>query len=156
MPQQREIYTPLTGPPQTGLVPAAIFEAMGEALIFDMIASFYERLGRSEAAHLFPRGDDRLRASSLKTASLFVFLLGGPPLYQQRYGPPRMRQRHLPFVIDEAARAEWMRCIRETLAEAPARWSMPSEHVPALDDFLEQFSAWMVNTSSDPAQPGGA
>lgn len=54
---------------------------------------------------------------------LFQFLsgwLGGPPLYTQQYGPPRLRQKHLPFPVDTAARDAWMACMNLALDEQVA------------------------------------
>lgn len=45
---------------------------------------------------------------------LFMFLMGwtgGPQLYVERYGHPRLRARHMPFPIDESARDQWMYCM---------------------------------------------
>jgi len=51
---------------------------------------------------------------------LFMFLsgwLGGPPLYAERIGPPRLRRDHMAFAIDAAARDAWMACMTQALAE---------------------------------------
>ena len=51
---------------------------------------------------------------------LFMFLsgwLGGPPLYINAYGHPRLRARHLPFPIGEAERDAWLLCMERALAE---------------------------------------
>jgi hemoglobin len=45
---------------------------------------------------------------------LFMFLTGwtgGPQLYIERYGHPRLRARHLPFAIGETERDQWMYCM---------------------------------------------
>lgn len=45
---------------------------------------------------------------------LFMFLsgwTGGPQLYVERYGHPRLRARHLPFSIGESERDQWMYCM---------------------------------------------
>ena len=86
-------------------------------------------------------------AASRKSAAFFVGLLGGPPLYHQLYGNPAMRARHMPFLIDEAARQEWLRCFETVLADAPARYNFPAEHLDGFRTFLHGFSAWMVNTA---------
>jgi hemoglobin len=44
--------------------------------------------------------------------------LGGPPLYEERYGHPRLKMRHSPFPIDDPAAAEWMRCMLLALDRA--------------------------------------
>lgn len=49
---------------------------------------------------------------------LFMFLTGwtgGPQLYMERYGHPRLRARHLPFKIDESARDQWMYCMIQAM-----------------------------------------
>lgn len=145
----RPIWTPPGGPPQTDRVPSAVYEAMGQERIFEFTRAFYRRLAASSIAPLFPRGERNLMAAADKSAALNVFLMGGPHLYQQRYGPPRLRMRHMPFVIDEAGRREWMRCFRETLAEAPALYGMPAEHVGAVEKFYDDFSGWMVNSRGE-------
>ena len=51
---------------------------------------------------------------------LFKFLsgwLGGPPLYMDEFGHPRLRARHLPFPIGEAERDAWLLCMERALAE---------------------------------------
>ncbi len=64
-----------------------------------------------------------LHAADLSRAKerLFMFLsgwLGGPPLYAERFGHPRLRQKHLPFPIGEAERDAWMLCMTRALEEA--------------------------------------
>jgi len=44
----------------------------------------------------------------------FMFLsgwTGGPDLYIERYGHPRLRARHLPFAIGSSERDQWLRCM---------------------------------------------
>lgn len=51
---------------------------------------------------------------------LFEFLsgwLGGPSLYIEKYGHPRMRARHLPFAIGVSERDQWLYCMRLALTE---------------------------------------
>lgn len=57
-----------------------------------------------------------LPASTVNTRKkLAMYLsgwLGGPPLYEERWGHPRLRMRHFPFTIGDDEAAEWMRCMR--------------------------------------------
>jgi len=51
---------------------------------------------------------------------LFWFLcgwLGGPDLYVQRHGHPRLRARHLPYAIGIRERDQWMACMIQALHE---------------------------------------
>lgn len=45
---------------------------------------------------------------------LFMFLsgwLGGPDLFVEKFGHPRLRARHLPFAIGTAERDQWVACM---------------------------------------------
>lgn len=49
---------------------------------------------------------------------LFKFLsgwLGGPDLFVQEYGHPRLRARHLPFSIGIEERDQWLYCMAQAL-----------------------------------------
>jgi len=49
---------------------------------------------------------------------LYMFLsgwLGGPPLYEQIHGHPRLRARHLPFAIGARERDQWLTCMHRAL-----------------------------------------
>ena len=141
---QREVYVPPSGPPRVKPPDPAIYAAMGTDNIFAMLRDFYQELGKSSISYMFP---DDLVAAADKSAAFFVGLLGGPPLYQQLYGNPMMRARHMPVAIDEAARQEWLRCFALVLEDAPARYNFPAEHLLGFWAFLEGFSSWMVNTA---------
>ena len=140
----KQSYVPSDGPPRERPHPD-IYVAMGEANIFRMLADFYARLERSPLRPMFP---EDMQEAAKKSAAFFVFLLGGPPLYQERYGAPMMRRRHLPFAIDEAARQEWLNCFVDVLDGAETKYGFPAEHKNSFKSFLEQFSAWMVNRGS--------
>lgn len=43
--------------------------------------------------------------------------LGGPPLYIEKYGHPRLRARHLPFTIGMKERDQWLTCMFQSLDE---------------------------------------
>lgn len=51
---------------------------------------------------------------------LFKFLsgfFGGPSLYVEAFGHPRLRARHLPFPIGEDERDQWMLCMNRAIDE---------------------------------------
>ena len=51
---------------------------------------------------------------------LFMFLSGwsgGPQLYLEARGHPRLRMRHMPFVIGPAERDQWVWCMHKALDE---------------------------------------
>ena len=49
---------------------------------------------------------------------LFMFLsgwTGGPSLYVEKYGEPRLRSRHLPFSIGIVERDQWLLCMNNAM-----------------------------------------
>lgn len=49
---------------------------------------------------------------------LYLFLtgwMGGPSLYTDKYGHPRLRGRHLPFSIGIEERDQWLYCMAQAL-----------------------------------------
>lgn len=89
----------------------------------------------------------KMHAKNLKGSKekLFMFLsgwLGGPPLYEEKYGHPRLRQRHLPFPINEAARDQWMLCMRKAMedvsVEPGLRWELEAAFFKTADFMRNQ------------------
>lgn len=90
----------------------------GDAGIRLLVDRFYDLMdGALEAAHV-----RALHAVSLKQSreKLYLYLMGwtgGPPVYVEQYGHPRLRQRHMPFVIGVRERDEWLWCMERSLAQ---------------------------------------
>jgi hemoglobin len=138
-----EVYVPPGGPPQQG--PSKdVYDVMGRENIYRMMKDFYAELEQSELRGMFP--EDMVEASR-RSAAFFVQLLGGPPLYNELYGPPMMRRRHLPFAIDEHARQVWLGCFKKVLEKADT-YAFPPEHLQGFVAFLDAFSGWMVSRKS--------
>lgn len=137
----KQFYVPPEGPPS--IKPSQeIYGLMGEENIFKMLEDFYLELEKSPIRKMFP---EDMREASKKSGAFFVFLCGGPPLYQERIGPPMMRKRHMAFQIDEEARQIWLNCFKEILLDAGRKYHFPMQHMPGFLNFLDKFSAWMVN-----------
>ena len=81
--------------------------------------------------------------------SLFDFLsgwFGGPPLYIEKKGHPRLRMRHMPFAIGPAERDQWMLCMRTALDE---QVSVEALRQGVLNAFV-QMADHMVNVAPPP------
>ncbi|MCF8150997.1 MAG: group II truncated hemoglobin [Burkholderiaceae bacterium] len=93
----------------------------GEPAVRRLVRRFYELMDTLPEAY----GIRKLHASDLAGAEqkLFMFLcgwLGGPQLYVEKYGHPKLRARHLPFAIASDEAAQWMLCMRDAMAEVIA------------------------------------
>src|ERR1041385_4286079 len=130
-----DVYVPPGGPPQGPGPSREIFARMGQKNIFRMCADFYRELENSPVRALFPPD---MPEASKKLAAFLTGLLGGPPLYHQLHGPPRLRARHRPFPIDDEARRTWLSCFRKTLEGAEDKYGFPPEHLEGFLRFLEE------------------
>lgn len=95
------------------------YDRLGGAVgVRKLVTRFYALMSElPEAREILAMHPAELASSREK---LFEFLsgwLGGPQLYMQRRGHPRLRMRHLPFRIDDAARDAWMLCMKRALDE---------------------------------------
>jgi len=119
------------------------FELLGgETRVRALVDRFYDLMAMDERfAGILALHPQPLDGSRDK---LFWFLcgwLGGPDLYIERFGHPRLRARHLPFPIASAERDQWLLCMAESMADL----EVPQ---PLFDRLLESFSNtadWMRN-----------
>jgi hemoglobin len=90
----------------------------GETGVRNLVDRFYDLMESSpEAARVRAIHPPDLTNSRDK---LFMFLSGwsgGPALYVQKFGHPRLRQRHMPFPIGREERDEWLWCMDKALRE---------------------------------------
>jgi len=86
-----------------------------------------------------------LPASTRNTRQKFFMYmsgwLGGPSLYEEKWGHPRLRMRHLPFSIGGEEAAEWLRCMRIAMTRAGIAEPLRS----FLDERLAQLALHMRN-----------
>lgn len=90
----------------------------GDKGVRKLVDRFYDLMDDREDATTLRN----LHAKSLKVSrdKLYLFLsgwLGGPSLYIEKYGHPRLRQRHLPFKITSLERDQWVSCMSQALDE---------------------------------------
>lgn len=135
-------YTPPQGPPQISA--PHLYDKIGQEKLHRFSRRHYQNLSESVISDLFPAEPEELDAAAERQADFLTGVMGGPPVYREKHGPPRMRARHFPFAIDEAARQEWLRCFREAFVVEEGMGLGLLEQKQLLD-WIEMFSGWMVN-----------
>ena len=123
-----------------------LFELLGgETGLRRLVDAFYDRMDR-EASYAGIRAlhPDSLAGSRDKFFWFLCGWSGGPDLYQQRFGHPRLRARHLPFPIGESERDQWLSCMQGAMAEV----GLPEPVMKRLTRSFFQTADWMRN------QPG--
>ncbi|MHC5027051.1 MAG: group II truncated hemoglobin [Planctomycetota bacterium] len=88
----------------------------GETGVAALVQRFYDHMDSDPAfARIRELHQDDLASARQK---LFEFLsgwLGGPQLFIEKYGHPRLRGRHMPFPIGDLERDEWIACMRRAM-----------------------------------------
>lgn len=114
----------------------------GAESIRQLVDRFYD-LMELEPAYAVIR---QLHPTDLSTSrdKLYLFLtgwMGGPDLYQEKYGHPKLRARHLPFPIGSIERNQWLDCMQRAMDEVAI-------DTPLKERLHESFFAtadWMRN-----------
>ena len=96
-----------------------LYEAVGgDATIRALSHRFYELMDTlPEASHVRPVHPPTLEGSEAKFYEYLTGYLGGPPVYVEKYGHPRLRSRHFIAEIGPVERDEWLLCFRQALEE---------------------------------------
>ena len=134
---------------------AASFDLDGRVVIVtgglgQLGASFANALvGAGARVAVLDVSDDRSRAkiplADVGEERLRLFLIqywGGPQTYSRQRGHPRLRMRHAPFAINEAARDAWLRHMRAAVDSL----ELPPAYEQTLWAYLSGAADQMRNT----------
>ncbi|MEX1221252.1 MAG: group II truncated hemoglobin [Idiomarina sp.] len=106
--RKQQTNTPLTSYQQLG----------GQAGVRQLANRFYDIMESDPAAaELLAIHAQPLTGIRQKFFEFLSGWLGGPALFEQKYGHPRLRARHLPFRIDTKLRDQWLLCMYQALDE---------------------------------------
>jgi hemoglobin len=117
-----------------------IYSLIGEDGFQRLVAAFYAQVPADHVLGLmYPRHD--LAGAEERLREFLIYRFGGPPRYIEQRGHPRLRMRHGPFAIGQAARDRWMQLMNNALSEA----AFPSEVESMLREFFEGTATFMIN-----------
>lgn len=104
---------------KTNEAPPSLYQQLGGEVAVRALAERFYDVMESD-----PRAKELLALHPQPLTSIrqkfFEFLsgwLGGPQLFTEKYGHPRLRARHLPFQIDVRMRDQWLLCMYQVLDE---------------------------------------
>jgi hemoglobin len=117
-----------------------IYLMIGEEGFARLVAAFYRQVPADEIlGRMYP--EDDLAGAEQRLRDFLIYRFGGPQRYIEERGHPRLRARHIPFVIDQAARDRWMQLMDKAFTDA----DLPAEAEQMLRSFFEQMSTFMIN-----------
>jgi hemoglobin len=121
-----------------------IYELVGGEPVFkQLVDRFYAKIEADPVLRpMFP--EDMAEGKRWQFLFLSQFF-GGPATYHEERGHPRLRMRHMPFVIDRKAREHWLwhmlEAVDEVGIEEPMRTMMRS--------YFERASEHMINVEGE-------
>ncbi len=135
----------------------SLYEMLGgEQGLRSLVNRFYDIMDSSPEASTIRA----FHAKSLKQSreKLFMFLSGwsgGPQLYVQKYGHPRLRMRHMPFAIGSVERDQWLWCMNKALDEGrydPRVVEFLKVRFAEVADFMRNQLEGLINIPDIPAE----
>ncbi|MFC5825743.1 globin [Nonomuraea insulae] len=113
----------------------------GEETFRRLVHRFYEGVAEDPLLRpLYPEPD--LTGAEERLRGFLIQYWGGPNDYSQQRGHPRLRMRHMPFVIGEPERDAWLRHMRDAVDSL----DLTEEQETRLWDYLVYAAQSLVNS----------
>ncbi len=117
-----------------------VYTRIGEAGFERLAAAFYRRVRADDLlGPMYPKAD--LAGAEQRLRDFLVGRFGGPQRYIAQRGHPRLRMRHMPFVVDLAARDRWVALMDAALAEA----ALEPDSAATLHAFFAATATFLIN-----------
>jgi len=118
-----------------------IYERLGPENLRVLVEEFYKAVYADDRiSHLFSNDIAEVQEKQFMFLSQFF---GGPPLYSEVYGHPKLRMRHAPHEVTKAGAVAWL----ENMAVAVAKLPVSEELKDEIFNRFPQAAAHMVNRS---------
>ena len=117
-----------------------IYRRIGEEGFARLVRGFYRQVPADPVlGPMYPKED--LAGAEERLRDFLVGRFGGPMRYVEQRGHPRLRMRHMPFAIDEAARNRWVALMDRSLDES----ELPEEVTTLLREFFHSTATFLRN-----------
>jgi hemoglobin len=119
-----------------------VYSEIGDAGFERLVAAFYRQVPNDDVlGPLYPAQD--FQGAEQRLRDFLIYRFGGPPLYMEQRGHPRLRIRHAPFPIGERARDRWVELMERAVDEA----LLPEEVQKLLRAFFASTATFLMNRS---------
>ncbi|RJG05778.1 hemoglobin-like protein [Noviherbaspirillum cavernae] len=114
----------------------------GDARLRELVDRFYDLMDlEAEFAGIRAMHPTPLDGSRDKLYWFLSGWTGGPSMYIERFGHPRLRARHLPYAITSVERDQWLRCMALAMQDVGVEESLQHRLMQA----FYQTADWMRN-----------
>ncbi|XKE93797.1 globin [Metaplanococcus flavidus] len=95
--------------------PILPYDEIGAERLSQLVDAFYARVAKHpKLKPIFP---DDLTETARKQKQFMTQYLGGPNIYSEEHGHPRLKARHNPFPITPERAQAWLECMNEAMDE---------------------------------------
>ena len=120
-----------------------MFERIGGQKVIDHIVDeFYHIMSTDPVAKdCFKTHEGRdIKESGEKLKAFLSGWTGGPQLYLEKYGHPRLRMRHFPFKIGPKEGEQWLYCMKKALETCSVEKNVQDELMSAFNQVVRMIS----------------
>ena len=101
-----------------------VYSRIGEEGFQRLVAAFYAQVPADDIlGPMYPKED--MHGAEERLRDFLIGRFGGPRRYEERRGHPRLRMRHMPFKLDQAARDRWVQLMDRALDQAIDKTQAP-------------------------------
>jgi hemoglobin len=117
-----------------------VYRQIGEDGFARLVHAFYAQVPSDPIlGAMYPKHD--LAGAEQRLRDFLIGRFGGPQRYIEQRGHPRLRMRHMPFKLDEAARDRWVALMDRALDEA----ALPEGVTSLLREFFAATATFLRN-----------
>ncbi len=117
-----------------------VYAEIGEEGFRRLVAAFYSKIPSDDILGPMYRGRD-LAGAEERLRGFLIYRFGGPGTYIENRGHPRLRMRHAPFAVNQAARDRWLELMKASLSEA----ALAPEPRAVLEEFFHSTATFLIN-----------
>jgi hemoglobin len=117
-----------------------VYAAVGQDGFERLVAAFYRQVPGDSILGPMYQGRDMAGAEA-RLRGFLIYRFGGPQTYIEERGHPRLRMRHNPFEVNQAARESWMKLMTAAMDEV----NLPSAARQVLQNFFDSTATFLIN-----------
>ena len=108
-----------------------------------LVGGFYAQVREDDLiGPMYPQQD--WEGAQQRLTWFLVQYWGGPQLFSEQRGHPRLRMRHAPYPIDMAAHDRWLELMSNSLARIDEE-TIPPAYRAMIWDHMERVAAMLIN-----------
>ena len=117
-----------------------VYERIGEEGFTRLVTAFYSQVRQDDViGPMYPKDD--WEGAEERLRDFLVVRFGGPTRYYEKRGHPRLRMRHAPFAVNQAARDRWVALMERALKES----ELPADATAVLREFFQGTATFLMN-----------